>query len=805
MKTKIILSVLLVLCFVLAWGPLTASAEEVDSGTCGENLTWTLTDDGTMTISGTGAMDNYESASDAPWYTNRTSVTAIVIEDGVTTIGARAFYNCVALADVTIGSNVTTIGTYAFRGCSVLAEVTIPANVTVLETSAFRACSALSMVIFEGEAPQLGSYVFNDCTASLVLGHYEGTIGYDVTPWTDYTLKALHVGQWMVDAEATCTTDGSRHIDCSYCGKTITEVVPGGHTYADGYCVTCDKIQSLSYTIRRDGTVKIKQYTGPLAHLEIPATIEGYPVTEIGSAFRDLRTIVSVTIPESVTAIDSGAFQDCSGLTTVVIHGNIPVLKQFIFAGCTSLVNITIPDSVTEIEKYAFCECTSLTDIVIPEGVTKIGENAFESCYALASVSIPKSLTRIENNAFFSCRSVTDIYISDFEAWMNLITKGDYANPLSVGFREKNIYLNGELLTEAVIPESISQVKDLRFEWCTSLTSVTISESVTSIGKRAFYNCSNLAEITFLGSVTSIGKEAFYGCSGVSTIYFRGDAPVSDGFLFTGITATAYYPAGNDTWTQEVMASYGGKITWIPVCAGRHNLGEWYTVTEATCSQQGEERRDCVNCQYYESKFTDLSDHSYESVVTAPTCTDDGCTVFTCTVCGHSQTQVVGATGHSYVEIVIAPTCTEQGFTTHTCTECGDSYVDSYTDALGHDYDSVITAPTCTEEGYTTHTCHCGESYVDSFTEAPGHRYEDGYCTACGKSEIALGDVNGDGEIDTTDAYFIVMYYNEMMDLTEEQLLAADVNGDGEVDTTDAYYIVMFYNEMIDAFPAEED
>ena len=80
-------------------------------------------------------------------------------------------------------------------------------------------------------------------------------------------------------------------------------------------------------------------------------------------------------------------------------------------------------------------------------------------------------------------------------------------------------------------------------------------------------------------------------------------------------------------------------------------------------------------------------------------------------------------------------------------------------------------------------------------------------CIHCGKEQldVLLGDVNGDGEIDTTDAYFIVMYYNEMLDLASEQLLAADVNGDGEVDTTDAYYIVMFYNEMIDSFPAEEE
>lgn len=97
------------------------------------------------------------------------------------------------------------------------------------------------------------------------------------------------------------------------------------------------------------------------------------------------------------------------------------------------------------------------------------------------------------------------------------------------------------------------------------------------------------------------------------------------------------------------MRKYGGNITWVPVCPGSHSFGEWYTVTEATCFQQGEERRDCANCEYYEIL-------------------------------------VVEAAGHSYVDTVTAPTCEEGGCTTHVCSACGDSYVDDYTDALGHNY-----------------------------------------------------------------------------------------------------------------------
>ena len=200
--------------------------------------------------------------------------------------------------------------------------------------------------------------------------------------------------------------------------------------------------------------------------------------------------------------------------------------------------------------------------------------------------------------------------------------------------------------------------------------------------------------------------------------------------------------------------------------------------------------------------------HNYEAVVTKPTCTGQGYTTHTCTNCGDSYVDnYTEATGHSYEAVVTGPTCTEQGYTTHTCTTCGDSYVDNYTEATGHSYEAVVTAPTCTAQGYTTHTCTtCGSSYKDTYTDALGHTYEDGSCIRCGTqdSNVLLGDVNGDEEIDLLDALLIIAYYNETSDLTADQFTAADVNGDSEVDMSDANLIIQYYNELITSFPVEE-
>ena len=126
-----------------------------------------------------------------------------------------------------------------------------------------------------------------------------------------------------------------------------------------------------------------------------------------------------------------------------------------------------------------------------------------------------------------------------------------------------------------------------------------------------------------------------------------------------------------------------------------------------------------------------------------------------------------------------------------------------------HEHDFVFTEyveATCDTDGHSVYTCTgCGETHIEVDEEAPatGHSFQDGYCTVCGASELPLGDVNGDGDVDTVDAYLIVRYYNEYIDLTADQLRAADVDGSEEVDTTDAYYIVMYYNELIDKLPAE--
>jgi subtilisin family serine protease len=224
---------------------------------------------------------------------------------------------------------------------------------------------------------------------------------------------------------------------------------------------------------------------------------------------------------------------------------------------------------LSSIRNYAFDHCTGLTSVVLPNSVTIIEKSAFSNCSGLLSLTIPGSVTVIEDNAFAYCNNHIELnYLGDIAQWCNIQFEESLfggANPLG---HVDSFYLNNELVTDLVIPETVTEIKNYTFRSarcftsltipnsvisigsyafsnCSSMTSVAIGNSVVSISDNAFSNCSSLTSLTLSNSITSIGESAFYDCSGLNAVYYTGNIEQWCSIQFANYSSNPLYCAHN--------------------------------------------------------------------------------------------------------------------------------------------------------------------------------------------------------------------------------------------------------------------
>ena len=256
-------------------------------------------------------------------------------------------------------------------------------------------------------------------------------------------------------------------------------------------------------------------YRSSITQISLPSGL-----TTVGeAAFRDVPNLTSISIPNTVTTIKSGAFYDCQNLQSIIFSNSLNIIEGSAFYNCRSLQSITLPNSLVEIRGDAFSTCTGLISLTIPNGVTTISSYAFKNCTGLISVTIGTGVETINEKAFGGCDGLTAVHISNLKQWCEIdfpYTEGAVSsgNPL---YYAHNLYLNGNLITDLVIPNGIDTIKSSAF--CNaSFKSITIPNGVTTIQKGAFYGCKELTTLSISNTVSSIETYAFYQCTNLPSV-----------------------------------------------------------------------------------------------------------------------------------------------------------------------------------------------------------------------------------------------------------------------------------------------
>lgn len=460
-----------------------------------------------------------------------TNLTSISLPQSIISLGEYCFAICRSFSDVYLSEGLDYIGLSVFEGCSNLNTIIIPASVSEIGRACF-ANSGLQRITFMGDAPKIDSFAFRNTSV-------EAFYNPAMNGWDELIQDSFNGSVTWIPLD-TSLASGSCGVLSNWTFYNNGKLAITGSGAVDSYT-----FESQPWAAYRDTISEISIADG---------------ITELGAyAFSGCNQVTSVTISATVSRLEVGCFADCLSLNRIAFQGDAPAIAEDpvgAFAGVTAEAayyysnngwegtankdyggqiswtpmtklidggqfNISIFGSGSEDSKgdWSFKEDGTLT--VVGSGTfTTFVDEWSPYLRDVKQLVIKGSFSKCNRNmsSFGNWDSLEKVYLDDLTLWINGLGQA-----LGEWFfwnqSVPTLYVGGEILTELVIPEGITEIPDQTFVNCKSLEKLIIPEGVQRIGSSAFLFCENLKEITLPASLQSIDEGAFRGCESISKVY----------------------------------------------------------------------------------------------------------------------------------------------------------------------------------------------------------------------------------------------------------------------------------------------
>lgn len=472
--------------------------------------------------------DNLKKIGYAAFFDNP-SLKSIVFPDNCVDIDYGCLYKCTSLESVKLPALLTVIESDFFRDCVNLREIEIPQGVTNIRNRAFFNCKSLTSIVIPENVERIGFQnttfngyrVFEGCPFTRITYNANYPILTDESNFSEevYSNAVLYMPNATMDLIKNVTPwNLFSHIEAAEDGGNLAagddfEYEGIMYTVLDPIELTCetkagilDEYEQYHSVINYNGELVIPEI---VYHNNI-----GYRVTSIREGSFAQSDITSISLPNSITSIQSRAFFVCQNLKTVYLSKSLESIGWSAFAGCFNLESIELPESLEYIDLWGFANCHSLKSIEIPESCKLDSWAIFYRCFNLSSVTLPSTCTSLCGELFKECKS----------------------------------------LAEIKLPLGLTSIGQRCFEDCSSLKKIYNTNDLKDIKGGAFSRCERLETFVMPASLENIGDTIFANCSNLASIVWEGNRQLPDNVLpeitnpnlLLYVNNEAYAPAGFD-------------------------------------------------------------------------------------------------------------------------------------------------------------------------------------------------------------------------------------------------------------------